>query len=97
MGGHCCWSLKPRWGGSILTNDASKSLVAIAAARTEWMTGQLGTVDAAELNQLETAEAHLRLLAMDAQFRCLSVTPPSDLQLTHAGRFHRACAVLSLG
>lgn len=70
-----------------MTNSASETLAAISAARLGWMTGQPGNVNTAEMNQLESTEAHLRLLAMDAQFRCLTAAPPAGLDLTHVADF----------
>lgn len=71
-----------------MTSNATDTLVAISAARMGWMTGQIGPVDLPELAQLDTNEAHLRLLALDAQLRGAAGAAQTGVELTHAAKFN---------
>lgn len=70
-----------------MTSKAAETLDALTAARMGWMTGQLGPVSALELDKLDAEEAHLRLLAMDAQLRSLAAAPQSEPELHFAAEF----------
>ncbi len=64
-----------------MRNDAEAFAAALATARMGWMTGQLAKVDLPDLSELSDLsdlgekDAHLRLLALDAQFRALVGAP----------------------
>lgn len=59
-----------------MTNNASQMLAALNTARIGWMTCQLQPVEPPEFAQMDLSEVHLRLLAMDAQLRCLTAASP---------------------